>query len=73
MKSAVGTYYSSDGSEAARKLKEVWNSAALNKSTTSKEISFHPVRYYDYYDYYVLRISAFTSFESSSNKSSWTQ
>jgi len=42
MKSAVGTY-SSDSSEA-RKLKEVWNSAALNKSTTSKEISFHPIR-----------------------------
>merc|ERR1719342_1429522 len=45
MKSALGTY-SGDSSEAvARKLKDVWNRAALNKSTTtSKEISFHPVR-----------------------------
>ena len=61
MKSAVGTYYSSDGSEAARKLKEVWNRAALNKSTTSKEISFHPVRYY-------IRISAFTSLKVPATK-----
>merc|ERR1719204_624465 len=47
MKSAVGTYHhdSGDSSEAARKLKEVWNGAALNKSTTtSRESSFHPVR-----------------------------
>lgn len=43
MKSVVGTYcHSGDSSEAGRKLKEVWNSAALNKSTTSKEISFQP-------------------------------
>merc|ERR1719204_7194 len=47
MKSAVGTYHhdSGDSSEAGRKLKEVWNGAALNKSTTtSRESSFHPVR-----------------------------
>ena len=52
MKSAVGTYSSNSDSSEARKLKEVWNTAALK--FTAKDISFHPVRYVSSSSMYLL-------------------